>query len=143
VLKIIIGLPGCGKSKLLREMQSDGFCVFDDFHANAFADSPDVEMSQKFGPLMDELLAGRDCAVSDIAFCEPERRSAFFKAIKVRFPDQSMDWIYFENSPEKCRNNIQRRNREGIEHDLKALQEYGARYVIPPGTVTRPVCEAE
>ena len=142
MLKIIVGLPGCGKTTLLLEMESEGFRIFDDFHANAFGDSSDVEMSQQYFPLMDALLAGRDCAVSDIAFCIPERRSALLKAIRLRFPTEPIDWIYFENSPEKCRSNIQRRNRERMDRDMKALAVFAERYVVPAGATVIPIyCE--
>lgn len=140
MLKIIVGLPGCGKTTLLQKMESEGFRIFDDFHANAFGDSSDVEMSQKYFPLMDALLAEQDCAVSDIAFCMPERRSALLKAIKVRFPNEPIEWIYFENSPEKCRSNIKQRDREGIDRDLRALELVAERYVIPAGVIVVPIC---
>ncbi len=138
-MKIIIGLPGCGKTTLLSEMESDGCRTFDDFHANAFGDSPDVEMSQQYSALMDALMAGGDCAVSDIAFCVPARRSAFLKAIVLRFPNQPMEWIYFENSPEKCRRNLLRRGSPSVERELKALAEFAPTYVIPAGATVVPV----
>ncbi len=141
MLKIVIGLPGCGKGALLAQMHSEGFRIFDDFHADA--DAPFVEMSQNFGPLMDALFAGHDCAVSDYAFCDPESRSEFFKAIKTRLPDQTIDWIYFENAPEKCRSNIRRGSSKRTERDLKALEEFGRRYVVPAGVAVHPVVEVE
>lgn len=139
MLKIIVGLPGCGKTTLLQKMESEGFRIFDDFHANAFGDSTDVEMSQKYFPLMDALLAGQDCAASDIAFCKPERRSALLKAVRVRFPNEPIEWVYFENSPEKCRSNIQRRNREQMDRDMKALEVFAEEYVIPAGATVVPI----
>jgi hypothetical protein len=139
VLKIIVGLPGCGKTTLMQKMESEDFRIFDDFHANAFGDSSDVEMSQKYFPLMDALLAEHNCAVSDIAFCMPERRSALLKAIRTRFPNEPIEWIYFENSPEKCRSNIQRRKRERMDLDLKALESIAERYVIPAGITVLPI----
>jgi len=139
VLKIVIGLPGCGKTTLLERLQSEGFRTFDDFHANAFGDSPDVEMSQYYFALMDTLMVGQDCAVSDITFCVPARRSDFLKAIVVRFPNQPMEWVYFENSPERCRHNILRRNRPSLESELKALAVFAPKYVIPAGVTVVPV----
>ena len=139
MLKIVVGLPGCGKSTLLQRFESEGLRIFDDFHANAFGDSSDVEMSQLYFPLMDTLLAGRDCAVSDIAFCIPERRSALLKAIRLRFPNEPIEWIYFENSPEKCRRNITRRNRDGMDRDLKALELFAEKYAVPAGVTVIPI----
>ncbi len=141
MLKIVIGLPGCGKSVLLAQMQSDGYHIFDDFHADA--DAPFVEMSQNFGPLMDELLAGHDCAVSDYAFCEPEYRSQFLKAITTRLPNQAMEWIYFDNAPEKCRSNIRQGGSEGIERELRALEKFGKKYVVPAGASVLPVLDQQ
>jgi hypothetical protein len=139
MLKIVIGLPGCGKGALLAQLQSEGYGIFDDFHANA--DAPFVEMSPNFGPLMDALLAGHDCAVSDNAFCEPEFRSEFLKAVKTRLPKQVIEWIFFENAPEKCRNNIRRGDTQRAERDLRALEEHGKKYAIPAGTTARPVVD--
>jgi hypothetical protein len=141
VLKIVIGLPGSGKTALLEKMRGQGFRIFDDFRAGE--DAPFVEMSQNFGPLMDELLAGKDCAVSDIAFCEPEFRSEFFKSIQTRLPRQGIEWIYFENAPEKCRNNLKRENGAHLEHDLRDLEQFSTRYTIPAGTSALPVTSPE
>lgn len=137
MLKVVIGLPGCGKDRLLRAMEAEGHRVFDDFSANTAA--PFVEMSPNYGPLMDELMAGHDCAVSDIAFCEPEYRSDFFKAVTTRLRGQPIEWIYFENAPEKCRKNIEGQSGERVELDLRALEDLSRRYVVPAGTVVRPV----
>jgi hypothetical protein len=139
MLKVVIGLPGCGKTTRLSEMQAAGFRIFDDFHANAFGDSPDAEMSQHYFSLMDALMADQDCAVSDVAFCDPSRRSAFLKAVMVRFPKHPMEWIYFENAPEKCRQNILRRNSPDADRELKALAELAPKYVIPAGATIVPV----
>ncbi len=136
---VVIGLPGCGKAALLAQMQREGYCIFDDFHADA--DAPFVEMSPNFGPLMDALFAGHDCAVSDNAFCVPEYRSEFLKAITSRLRDQSIEWVYFENAPDRCRNNIRRGDSERTERDLRALEEFGKKYVVPAGITALAVVD--
>ncbi len=47
MLKVVIGLPGCGKAALLAQLHSEGYRIFDDFHAGA--DAPFVEMAAMFG----------------------------------------------------------------------------------------------
>ncbi len=99
-LTIVVGLPGAGKSTLVRAMRPcvSGLCC-GDFHANAFQDSPLVENSRALyhfaagHPIRKGL---RYCP--DLAFCDRERRANLQRAIERQIPNPKIEWIYFENA---------------------------------------------
>jgi hypothetical protein len=63
-LTVFVGLPGSGKSTRVNAMRSSvsGLCC-EDFHANAFQDSPLVEKSRHYSALLEDIRAGRDCVI--------------------------------------------------------------------------------
>ncbi len=142
-LTVVVGLPGAGKSTRLNAMRSSvsGEC-FDDFHANALHNSPLVEDSCHYRALLRNIRAGRQCVITDIAFCDPARRANLRQVIAREIPNCKMEWIYFENAPDKCRRNIEHRARLGVSGDLDALETFRHLYCIPDGVTTVPVHDA-
>ena len=141
-LTVVVGLPGAGKSTLVNAMRSSvsGLCC-EDFHANALHDSPLVENSRHYNALLEDIRTGRDCVIADIAFCDPKRRANLHQAIDRQISNSRIEWIYFENAPDKCRRNIERRARERLGDDLDALEEFQRLYCIPDGVTPIPVRE--
>ena len=141
-LTVIVGLPGAGKSTLVKAMRSSvsGLCC-EDFHANAIHDSPLVENSRHYNALLEDSRTGRDCVIADIAFCDPQRRANLQQVIDRQTSNCRIEWIYFENAPDKCRCNIERRARERLRDDLDALEKFQRPYRIPDGVTPIPVCE--
>jgi energy-coupling factor transporter ATP-binding protein EcfA2 len=141
-LIVIVGLPGSGKSTLIEEMQPlvTGLCVHD-FHANAVGDSSLVDRSRYYHAVIDHIRAGNDCVIADIAFCEPPRRASLCEAFLREIPNLVLDWIYFENAPEKCERNVRRRERQSICNDLRELFRLAPLYRIPYGETPRVVRE--
>jgi predicted kinase len=141
-LTVVVGLPGAGKSTLVNAMRSSvsGLCC-EDFHANALHDSPLVENSRHYNALLEDIRTGLDCVIADIAFCDPKRRANLQQVINRQIPNSRVEWIYFENAPDKCRRNIERRARERLRDDLDALEKFQLLYRIPDGVTPIPVPE--
>jgi predicted kinase len=139
-LTVIVGLPGSGKSTLVEEKKRfvTGLCVHD-YHAAAHNDSPRVEDSRYYHGLIESLRAGHDCVIADIAFCDARRTVRLCEAFTGEVAGLRLEWIYFENAPDKCRSNIQRRARESVSSDLKALDEFAQLYRIPEGVAPRAI----
>ena len=141
-LTVIVGLPGAGKSTLVNEMRSSvsGLCC-DDFHANALHDSPLVENSRHYHALLEDIRTGLNCVIADIAFCDPKRRANLQQVIEREIPNSRIEWIYFENAPDKCLRNIECHARESLSDDLEALENFQRLYCIPDGVTPIPVRE--
>ena len=142
-LTVVVGLPGAGKSTKLQQIRLSltGLSV-EDFHGNAFHDSPAVKDSRHYHALLEALRAGHSCVIADIAFCDPVRRNRLQQAILAELPELQIEWIYFDNAPKKCESNIRHRNRQLIEKDLEALANFAGRYVIPDGVTPIPVWQS-
>lgn len=145
-LVLIAGLPGSGKSRWMQtNMPATDFFVVDDFMAHAFGDIGRFTYSRWYFPLVFALRTGRNAAVSDIAFCDAERRREAERIMADAVKDLVYRWIFFEHAPEACRENIERDARENgraTEKRLEALEDWSGRYCIPPGVSVVPVFRA-
>lgn len=135
----VVGLPGCGKTLYLDELQGQGFRKFDDFKANAVNNSSKFVDSQHYPTLMTALRVGTDCAVADIDFCSVTARAEAEQVIVTTVPQVSVQWRFFAKDVDRCRDNIVRRNRQSVHQDLKKLSEYAAKYAVPAGCDVLPV----
>ncbi len=143
-LTVVVGLPGAGKSTRVKKIRCSvtGLCI-EDFHANARRDSSSVKDSIHYQALIEALRAGHDCVVADIAFCEELRRNNLIEAVAREIAGVLVEPIFFENDPDKCRRNIQRRARPSLIRDLEELGRLASVYCIPDGVTPRPVYEDE
>ena len=102
----IIGLPGSGKSHLIKELnRTEDNCVIDD----------PINFVEDVLPFLD----GRDLIIADPNLCVPGLRTAsksvildqLFKKRGVKKEAIKIQYIYFENDPEQCKKNIEYREK--------------------------------
>jgi hypothetical protein len=138
-LLLVAGLPGCGKTTYLRELEQEGRRAFDDFKACARNNSPRFRDSRHREALLAAVGEARKCVVADIDFCRSEARTEADLVLREDAPAVRSAWRFFENSPERCEVNIRRRNRPSLETDLRKMRQYSIVYQIPDGAQVLPV----
>jgi hypothetical protein len=87
-VRLLAGLPGCGKTTYLNELRQNGWAAFDDFKAGATDDSPEYRKSRHFADLLAHLCAGLRCVVADIDFCKTESRAEAERVLLAEVPDR-------------------------------------------------------
>lgn len=116
---LIVGLPGSGKTHLAKaKYVSDGYILIDD---------PNVL------PTKDGILF-KNVVVADPHLCREDVRNnciRFFEDVGY-----TVECIFFENSPEKCRKLIELRNDGRIIGDFRAYN-----YTIPEGVEVLKIYE--
>lgn len=135
---LVAGLPGCGKTTCLGELQRDGWLTFDDFKAGAIDNSRSFHKSRRFGALLVGLRDGHRCVVADIDFCNSESRNEAENVLRAAVPGLKIRWWFFANDERSCEENIRRRSRDSLAADLRELRKYSRIYSIPHGA-ERPV----
>ena len=116
---VIVGLPGSGKTYLGKKLTEDtGFEFLDDVTKTQMG---------RLKALLDE---GKSCIVSDPNLViEPIRKSA--AEYLAKFPNLEIEWIFFENNPKQCMNNVTRRN-DGRKV-FGFIEAFSKKYVVPDG----------
>lgn len=138
---MLVGLPGCGKTRYMERLGEEGWCVFDDFKAAAINDSPRFDRSRHFEDLLASLRAGHRCAIADIDFCKGQSRTEAEIVLRAAIPNVDLRWCFFAHDERSCEDNIRRRNRDSLEADLRKLRDYSRIYSVPDGVRVRPVTE--
>jgi hypothetical protein len=143
-LLVVVGLPGSGKTFYLDRLKAKGTVqeAFDDFHANAAGNSSNVSASRWWGPLMESLTRGADCAVADIAFCSPPRRDALIREVLRLQPGTKVVFHCFKADQDRCVRNLMARDRPSLHEDLLQLSRWLPEYAIPEGAVIMDVPNA-
>jgi hypothetical protein len=134
-LILFVGLPGSGKSSYIQELgeRNPSFSIYDDFQGQAYNHDPDPRLSKHFGPLVSDLKSGKTAVVSDIRYCAPKELNIFLSAVLSAVPNVLLQFKYFENQPEQCKENVRTRNREGrLEQELELIDNLSESYYIPP-----------
>lgn len=122
---LVAGLPGSGKTFMLRSMREDGATCIDDIRD--LSDLPEQPV-----PWL---------AISDVNFCRQDVRDAAEFEIARRFGSVDLEWIFFENDPDQCRANAIGRNDDRDVHaDIDALCRL---YAVPEGAQSIPVHGAQ
>lgn len=121
MIVFVVGLPGSGKTLYARERaEREGRILVDD--------PRDAEALCH----MEALVAGgRSIIVTDPNLCFPDVR----ELAAGRFAGQTVEWVYFENDPERCLYNSTGRGRQ-VEGFIRLASKY---YQIPEGGQVRPV----
>lgn len=136
-LIFIVGLPGSGKTEHVKKINKDNkFIEFDDFKGNAILDKSDFTFSSNYCDLINYLKVGRNCIITDIDFCKKSSRDEAEIVINGWEIGVEIEWIFFENNPEQCSNNVKERVvRTGKNEDdtLLKIKKYTNEYDIPVG----------
>jgi RNase adaptor protein for sRNA GlmZ degradation len=128
----IAGLPGSGKSSLIRELEADAYICYDDVNRDWKGNIPKART---------EAQRGKNVAVSDIMFCEESWQRRLEEELGV-----PVQWIFFRNDLWQCAKNclyrfmFEKRHRP-LQEEIRKICELSARYV-PQGDV-RPVAAAD
>jgi predicted kinase len=101
---LVVGLPGSGKSVFAKELALGlGYVWIDD---------PSVSFSHE--QLVGRLAALNDRAkglsISDPLLCYPHNRQAAAELLQQCCPQATLEWVYFENDPERCLANSKARS---------------------------------
>jgi hypothetical protein len=115
----IAGLPGSGKT-----------C-----YAKTFQDRLLVDDPKDLSVISEALATGKDLVITDPHFCLSGIRilvEEYFRKV-----GSSVSWVFFENDPEACKENLTVRNDGRLV--TNTLQLYAKKYQIPPNSVILPV----
>ena len=130
-LLIVIGLPGSGKTTYIQSFVKDNpeYSVYDDYQGETYNHDSDPRLSKHFGSLVSTLKQAKSAVVSDIRYCVSYELNLFLAAILSSAPDTRIEFIYFENNPELCKQNVYARAREGrIERELELIDQLSPIY---------------
>ncbi len=128
----IAGLPGSGKSRLMDELQSEGYSRYNDINRDWNANLPKARA---------EVQQERCVAISDIMFCDQSWRQRLERELAAR-----VQWIFFDNNPWQCAKNclfrfaFQKSHRR-LQEEIQKIRELSAGYA-PHGDI-RPVPQAD
>ena len=104
---IIIGLPGSGKSHLIKTFQMK---YYDDFISNFFN-----------GELINDLNDNIDICITDPRLCNKEIFIRYMNVIEEVIDKSQISLILYKNDKERCLNNIKNRNIKKVEQTIERL----------------------
>jgi len=100
------------------------------------------EQPENWQRFLEELAAGHDCALIEIAYLRQWKRDELVREVRKLYPDTNFEWIYFENDLEaanwNCVNDPDR-TPEKIAGDLRNNERWTKQYKIPEGTSVRKI----
>lgn len=131
MLKIsaLVGLPCSGKTTLGEKMEEENedIVYIDDITIKNGLD--DIEKAVN-------LWGAIHIVISDVFLCRAKDREYAIKKLKKIAPDYKLEWIFFENNPEKCLKNADYRNKQGDTRKIKnMIIDMSKQYTIPEGYV--------
>lgn len=123
----VVGLAGSGKSTYAKRAFPDRLLIEENFW------SPDY--SDQRNQLLDALAKGRDCVVTEIAFCLEQERTKLLEWLSQSAPDATIEWIFFENDLDQANNNCKQReaNKETLARLARQNVRYSLGYSRPEG----------
>jgi len=120
-ITVLVGLPGSGKSYYIKQ-NSDSKTIIVDDPKNA-------------NELPDKLTS--DLIIADCHLCREKTRESLHKILQIRYQKAEINYVFFENNPEQCLQNVKFRN-DGrfVEPTIK---NYSKEYNIPDNATVLPV----
>lgn len=136
----VIGLPGSGKSNLIKkQFAAKEFKVFDDFHSDAVGDNSNFLYSKHLLPFLKALLDGLTPVMSDIDFCDDTKRMKLHTFLKTLDTNLEIEYLFFENNPHQCRINVVERGKKeagrNVEYEIELIEKYSRVYNPPINTI--------
>lgn len=125
---MLVGLPGCGKTTLGNHLtENDLNSIFiDDISICG------INELKKAIELHSPLIV-----VADVYMCRTLDRGKAKQWLKDNAEMYEVEWVFFENAPDKCLKNVRKRNDgrtvEGLIADLTKI------YVIPDNALVRKI----
>lgn len=145
-LFIIIGLPGSGKSFLIKTKFMGMLSkenIFDDYHKDSYNNSPEIEKSCNYSKLINRLMAGDDCVISDIEFCKTRHLNKLLDKLNSIVTSLNYELHCFRNQPEQCMKNVKHRNRENAKSEIIKIMELTKLYTPPQKSILYDVALAK
>lgn len=150
MLTIVVGLPGSGKTHLavIEFLKDRHLSIYEDFLGGGLPWARSL-----LDGLVNAIRLHRPVMANDALLCLGPRRAEFQLAIAPHLtPEYPARWVYFANSPETCRRNVERRFRaEGARSpgdaaarrwsDLTLIDALAPSYCIPDGFEALPVVD--
>jgi predicted ATPase len=122
---IIVGLPGSGKTYLCQEYRKKGYIIYDDPEGHYTIDTA-------LAQVRDCVIAGPQCFTDD----DRAKAEDYIRSTR-RAVDAEIEWIFFENNPEKClRNVVWRNDGRAVIATIKLKSK---QYTIPKGYEPREI----
>lgn len=130
-ITIITGLPGSGKTTTTNKFQHHGVKVFDDYlHKTIGNELGRPDLAKHRTTLIEALIAGQDCIVTDIQLCDAATLEKMVADIRIHVPEVIINKEYFCNDPEQCRQNVLS-SYNPSEHRLDMISRYSPGYLPP------------
>lgn len=138
LITCIAGLPGSGKSHLAEQLwlshpepRYESVWWIDDIQEQSQLPSPQTAQT------LEHLI------ITDPHFCRPSTRQLVEQRMREDY-DAPVQWIFFENDPDRCRINVA--HRRHIKKDsrkvLGMIHILSKIYTIPDGAEVRPVWQS-
>jgi len=130
---MIIGTPGCGKSFLANKLllKNPNQVLLDDISRLLRV----THCGLRYFEVVAQFPEYNEFILSDPAFCEDSFRVRVMKELKEVFGEDEVvfDFIYFENDPDQCLQNVELRN-DGRKV-RKYIERLSKTYNIPEGVI--------
>ena len=130
-MKIIflVGLPGSGKTYLGKQLESDTSLFIDDISIS----------NDGLTSLINAINSNnyKTIIVADVFLCKHFERILAFSFLRYINYSGDIEWIFFENDPEKCLKNVEKR-ADGRKVE-RLIMELSKKYTIPVNSEVKEI----
>jgi len=130
-VKFLVGMPGSGKTTLgnalVEKASPSGSILFVD-DISIVTKNPKEYLANLNTTNVSELI------IADVFLCRSNARESALKILSSIFPDAKIEFLFFENSIEKCLVNVNKRAEQGDDRKVTNLIKLLSKeYIIPEG----------